>query len=363
MNDQDCQKKLTRASQENILITKAAILEQVNQPLRVANLKIPVLGPGQVLVDMKWSGLCRSQLMEMQGARGPDKYLPHLLGHEGAGVVKDIGASVSKVSPGDHVVITWIKGSGLEGGSTSYLEGSSSVSAGPVTTFSSYAVISENRCIPFDKSVPMDVASLLGCAVPTGAGIVINEIDLTPASSIAIWGVGGIGLCAIVGAVLTGCEQIVAIDITDEKLEMARSFGATNLVRADQKDFDDQLLSMTNGVGFDFAVEATGNVEVVERAFESVRDFGGLCIFASHPPVGHKISIEPHALIRGKQIRGSWGGSTNPDKDIPKFVDLYLSGRLPLDKLISHRFKLDQINQAFKQFNEGRGQRILLDLN
>jgi S-(hydroxymethyl)glutathione dehydrogenase/alcohol dehydrogenase len=144
---------------------------------------------------------------------------------------------------------------------------------------------------------------------------------------------------------------------------MARSFGATNLVRADQKDFDDQLLSMTNGVGFDFAVEATGNVEVVERAFESVRDFGGLCIFASHPPVGHKISIEPHALIRGKQIRGSWGGSTNPDKDIPKFVDLYLSGRLPLDKLISHRFKLDQINQAFKQFNEGRGQRILLDLN
>lgn len=363
MNDQDCQKNLTRAAQENILITKAAILEQVNHPLRVANLKIPVLGPGQVLVDMKWSGLCRSQLMEMQGARGPDKYLPHLLGHEGAGVVKDIGASVSKVSPGDHVVITWIKGSGLEGGSTSYLEGSSSVSAGPVTTFSSYAVISENRCIPFDKSVPMDVASLLGCAVPTGAGIVMNEINLTPASSIAIWGVGGVGLCAIAGAVLTGCEQIVAIDINKKKLELARSFGATNLVRADQKDFDDQLLSMTNGVGFDFAVEATGNVEVVERAFESVRDFGGLCIFASHPPVGHKISIEPHALIRGKQIRGSWGGSTNPDKDIPKFVDLYLSGRLPLDKLISHRFKLDQINQAFKQFNEGRGQRILLDLN
>ena len=331
--------------------------------MRVANIKIPVLGPGQVLVDMKWSGLCRSQLMEIQGARGPDKYLPHLLGHEGAGVVKDIGASVSKVSQGDHVVITWIEGSGLEGGSTSYLEGSSSVSAGPVTTFSSYAVISENRCIPIDRSVPMDVASLLGCAVPTGAGIVMNEINLKPDSSIAIWGVGGVGLCAIAGAVLAGCEQIIAIDMTTEKLEIARSFGATNVLRVDQEELDDQLLNMTNGLGFDYAVEASGNVRVIERAFESVRDFGGVCIFASHPPVGHKISLEPHALIRGKQIRGSWGGSTNPDVDIPKFVDLYLSGRFPLDKLISHRFKLDQINQAFKQFNEGRGQRILLDLN
>lgn len=332
--------------------------------MRVANLKVPVLAKGQVLVDMKWSGLCRSQLMEIQGARGPDKYLPHLLGHEGSGIVKDVGPSVAKVSPGDHVVITWIKGSGLEGGSTTYLEGSSSVSAGPVTTFSSYAVISENRCIPINSSVPMDVASLFGCAVPTGAGIVMNEIkNLTQPSSIAIWGVGGVGLCAIAGAVLVGFEQIVAIDITDEKLETARSFGATIVLRADQEEFNDKLFSTTNGLGFDYAVEASGNVRVIERAFESVRDFGGVCIFASHPPVGHKISLEPHALIRGKQIRGSWGGSTNPDVDIPKFVDLYLSGRLPLDKLISHRFKLDQINQAFKQFNQGRGQRILLDLD
>lgn len=209
----------------------------------------------------------------------------------------------------------------------------------------------------------MDVASLLGCAVPTGAGIVMNEINLKPDSSIAIWGVGGVGLCAIAGAVLAGCEQIIAIDMTTEKLEIARSFGATNVLRVDQEELDDQLLNMTNGLGFDYAVEASGNVRVIERAFESVRDFGGVCIFASHPPVGHKISLEPHALIRGKQIRGSWGGSTNPDVDIPKFVDLYLSGRFPLDKLISHRFKLDQINQAFKQFNEGRGQRILLDLD
>lgn len=345
------------------MIAKAAVLEKINNPLRLANLQVPALAPGQVLVDMKWSGLCRSQLMEMQGARGPDKYLPHLLGHEGAGVVKDIGASVSKVSPGDHVVITWIKGRGIDSGSTSYLEGSNSINAGPVTTFASYAVISENRCIPIDKCVPMDVACLFGCAVPTGAGIVMNEINLIPASSIAIWGVGGVGLCAIAGAVLSGCEKIVAIDITNEKLEVARSFGATNVLRADYKNSDLQLLSMTNGLGFDYAVEATGNVKIIERAFDSVRDFGGVCIFASHPPAGQKISLEPHALIRGKQIRGTWGGSTNPDVDIPKFVDLYLSGRFPLDKLISHRFKLDQINQAFKEFNEGRGQRILLDLD
>ena len=214
-----------------------------------------------------------------------------------------------------------------------------------------------------EKSVPMDIASLLGCAVPTGAGIVMNEIKSpTQPSSIAIWGVGGVGLCAIAGAVLVGFEQIVAIDIDDEKLEIARSFGATNILRADQGEFNDKLFSLTNGLGFDYAVEASGNVGVIERAFESVRDFGGVCIFASHPPVGHKISLEPHALIRGKQIRGSWGGSTNSEKDIPKFVDLYLSGRLPLDKLISNRFKLDEINQAFNQFNEGRGQRILLDL-
>ena len=128
------------------MITKAAVLEKINNPLRVANLKVPALAKGQVLVDMKWSGLCRSQLMEIQGARGPDKFLPHLLGHEGSGIVKDVGPFVTKVSPGDHVVITWIKGSGLDGGSTTYLEGSSSVSAGPVTTFSSYAVICGKEC-------------------------------------------------------------------------------------------------------------------------------------------------------------------------------------------------------------------------
>jgi len=344
------------------LKTKAAILVQSNEPLKVTELIIPSLEKGQVLVDMEWSGICRSQLMEVQGHRGADPYLPHLLGHEGTGRVIEIGNGVSKLSTGDRVVVSWLRGKGLMAKGSVFKDGNLQINSGPIATFSEKAIISENCCFPIQEDIPSELASLLGCAIPTGAGIVINEMKPTPNSSISIWGVGGIGLAAVAGAVITQCHPIVAIDISPENLRLAKSFGATHTFLANEIN-QDVINSLTKNEGFDFAVEATGHVGSIEKAFYSVRDRGGLCIFASHPPKHDLISLEPHALIRGKQIRGSWGGACEPDKDIPKFINLFHQGKLPLQKLISHRFKIEQINEAFEVLDSGKCGRILLDLS
>jgi len=341
--------------------TRAAILEKIGGPLRIAEIEVPPLKTGQLLVRIDCSGICRSQLMEVQGRRGPDRYLPHLLGHEGAGAVVDVGGKIRKVKTGDHVVLTWIKGKGLDAGGSVYKEKGKAINAGPVTTFSEYAVISENRCVPIDGVISKDLASLLGCAVPTGAGIVLNEMKAGAGDSIAVWGVGGIGLCALAGAVLAGCDPIIAIDILPDKLTMASEFGATCGVDANDRDPVQRVLELNGGVGVDFAVEAAGRATTIEQAFASVKDDGGLCVFASHPPEGERISLEPHALIRGKRIRGTWGGASNPDEDIPRFVKLHEDGRLPLQKLITHRFPLNEINGALKLLESGAPGRIVIE--
>ena len=172
---------------------KAAILEQLNSPLVIKDIEIPSLAPGQVLVKLAYSGVCQSQLMEIKGKRGDDKFLPHLLGHEGSGVVMEIGESVTKVRPGDKVILGWIKGSGLNVNGAIYKSyDGKNVNSGGVTTFNEYSVVSENRCTILPGGVPMDIAVLFGCAIPTGAGIVMNTLKPYTGSSIAIWGLGGI---------------------------------------------------------------------------------------------------------------------------------------------------------------------------
>lgn len=345
------------------LKTTAAVLESPNQPLRVCELDIPLLNSGQVLVKMHWSGLCRSQLMEVQGLRGKDPYLPHLLGHEGYGQVIEIGPSVKKVKPDDKVVVTWIRGQGIQGGGSVFLDRNRKINAGPVATFATIAVISENCCVKVDDGISGDAASLLGCAIPTGAGIVMNEMKPRTNSSILILGAGGIGLAAIAGALISKCNPIVAVDLSEENLKLAKIFGATHTYKS--SDFFENNISskLTDGKGFDFAVEAAGSKFTIESAFNSVRDAGGLCIFASHPPEGQLISLEPHSLIRGKKIQGSWGGACDPDKDIPLFTDLHGQGKLPLENLISHRFSLDEINDAFEILERGNCGRVLLNLS
>ena len=342
--------------------TLAAILEQLGQPLKIRELTIPDLKPGQVLVEVAYSGLCHSQLLEMRGERGPDRFLPHTLGHEGSGIVLKVGKDVTKVKPGDHVVLSWIKGNGADVPSTIYQSSEGLVNSGAISTFMHQAVTCENRVIPVTDAMPLREAALLGCAIPTGAGIVLNTAKVRPGSSIAIFGVGGIGLSAVLAADLAHATTIIAVDIFDYKLEQARRVGATHTINAREKNPLTAILEITEQRGVDYAIEAAGQSESMETAFQAVRENGGLCVLAGNLPYGERISLDPFDLIRGKQIVGTWGGETQPDHDIPIYANLYLSGRLKLDGLITHTYSLDEINQAAEDLEHGKVGRALIDM-
>lgn len=343
--------------------TTAAIFHEINRPLRIEKLIIPELKAGQVLVKVAYSGVCHSQLNEVRGLKGEDKFLPHTLGHEGSGIVEKIGAGVKKVKPGDHVVLTWIKGNGADMPSTLYRRDDGSiVNSGAISTFLTKAVISENRLVKISDEMPLREASLLGCGIPTGAGIVINTAKVFSGNSIAIFGVGGVGLSALLAAKMRGVALIIAIDTLDHKLERAIKFGATHIINATKQDVLSSILRITAGLGVDYAIESAGKKESMENAFQSVRDNGGLCIIAGNLPQGERISISPFDLIKGKRIIGTWGGETQPDRDIPMYVNLYLSGKLKLEELITHTFRLQNINRAFDDLSNGNGARILIDM-
>ncbi len=343
---------------------KAAVLTALDAPLEIlSGLRWPPLARGQVLVRLAYSGVCHSQLMEARGLRGPDPYLPHLLGHEGTGEVVELGPGVTKLSLGDRVVLGWIEGQGLDGGPASYFLGDRVINAGRVTTFNEMAVVSENRLVRLPEGVPLDVGVLLGCAVPTGSGILMNEIDPEPGSSLAIFGLGGIGMSALMAAALFECREVIAVDVAREKLDLAASFGATRRVDATKVDPVEAILEATEGRGVDYAVEASGNARVIEQAFRAVRTGGGLCVFASHPASGDRISLDPHDLIKGRQIRGSWGGGSLPDDALPRFAELYRQGRLPLEKLITHRYPLEGINEALEALDGGHVGRPLIEID
>ena len=345
---------------------RAAVLTHPNKPLRImSGIECSSPGWGQVLVKLAYSGVCGTQLMEARGRRGVDAYLPHLLGHEGTGIVIQVGEGVSKVKPGDLVILGWIKGIGLDGGGITYAcdcmpEG---ISAGGVTTFNEYALVSENRVVPLPVGVPLDLAVLFGCAIPTGGGIITNELLPRSGSSIVIFGLGGIGLSALIATMLFECEKVIAVDISENKLQLAQSFGATHIINASTTDPVAAIQELTGGLGTDYAVEASGQARVIEQAFDSVRRGSGLCVFASHPKYGERISIDPYELICGKQIRGSWGGNSNPDRDIPIYAKLYLEGRLPLEKLITKRYTLEAINEALEDLEHNRVGRPLIEID
>ncbi len=343
---------------------KAAVLYKTGEPLVVEDgIEIPDLLPGQVLVEVAYSGICRSQLMEARGKRGEDKYLPHLMGHEGAGKVVDIGKGVQKVSKSDPVVLTWIKGEGANCPGAIYNKKGVKINSGGVTTFSNYTVVSENRCVKLPEGVPLDIATLLGCALPTGAGIVMNTIRPTQGSSIAIFGAGGIGLSSLMTAKVFACSTIIAVDVEDSKLKRAQELGATHLINSNNENAVDKIYQITQGKGVDYSIEAVGRAKVIEFAFQSVRDNGGLCVFAGHPASHERINLDPFDLIQGKRIQGSWGGGCDPDRDIPLLAKYYLEGKLPLEKMISHRYKLEDINKALDNLEENKVARALLEMS
>lgn len=339
---------------------KAAVLVEAGKPLELMELSLPALQPGQVLVKVAYSGFCHSQLMELSGQRGPDRYLPHLLGHEASGVVVDVGAGVSKVGVDDQVVLTWIKSRGLDVQGPVFKMGERQINAGPVTTFSDYTIVSENRCVKLTEKIPLDIAALFGCAVLTGGGVVMNTINPGPASSVFILGLGGIGMNALMAASLCGCHRIIAADVCSSKLSLAKQLGATDQINCQHADVLAEVKSLTQGQGVDYAIEAAGKAVTIETAFSTVKKNGGLCVFVSHPRFGDHIRIDPFDLICGKKIQGSWGGDSQPDNDIPLFSSLFNNGKFPLDRLATKHYQLEEINHAVDYFLTGTQSRLLL---
>lgn len=340
---------------------KAAVLYELNRPLVIEELIVPELREGQVLVKIAASGVCHSQLNEIKGKKGPDKYLPHTLGHEGSGVVEAVAPGVKKVKPGDHVILSWIKGSGVNAAPPEYSNGSRKINSGQLSTFNEYTVTAENRVTPIKKEMPLDKAALLGCAVATGMGAVINNAGIREGQTIAVFGVGGIGQSAVHAAAMSKASMIIAVDINETKLETARELGATHVINAVKADALETIKKITEGKGVDFAIESAGLKETMEAAFRCVRENGGKAILVGNLSHGQQISIDPFSLICGKRIVGSWGGETDPDRDFPHYADLYLAGKLKLDEMLTHRFKLEAINAAFAALEKGEAGRAIIE--
>lgn len=338
---------------------QAAILQELGKPLIIDRIEMPALVHGQVLVKIYYSGVCRSQLMEVSGGRGPDAWLPHLLGHEASGVVLDVGPNVSKVKAGDDVILGWVKGDGIDAPGAKYLCNNQIINSGRVTTFSNYTIVSESRLVKKPIGLPFDVATLFGCALPTGAGMVLNELNPLPSDTVAVLGLGGIGLSALMALKALGVKKIIAIDISDEKLELAKSLGATHCINSRSEECESALQKIVDQ-GVDICIESAGTVSTIELGFKLIRKGGGQLLFASHPPEGERISLAPHDLISGKKISGSWGGGTNPDADIPRMYQIFSNANIPMETLLTKRYRLEDINEALDDLRTGKVFRPLI---
>jgi S-(hydroxymethyl)glutathione dehydrogenase/alcohol dehydrogenase len=332
--------------------TLSAVLVETGKSLVLAELEVPPLKPGQVLVEVAFSGVCHTQVLECRGYRGQDPYLPHCLGHEGSGTVLEVGTHVTKVRPGDRVVLSWIKGSGMDVAGTVYRWDSRNVNAGAITTFSRYSTISENRLTVVPEDVPMPDAAMLGCAVPTGVGAVFNTAQPRPGQSMAVFGTGGIGLCAVAGAAIAGCTPIIAVDIRQDKVRLAKQMGATHCVCAAGVDPLEQVTRISPG-GVDFAVEATGRPEVMLQALYIVRCQGGVAVIVGNARHGERVELDPRQLNLGKRLLGTWGGDNWPDRDYPRYSKLLSSGKLNLEPMLSKTYRLSEINNAIDDLEAG----------
>jgi len=333
---------------------KAAVLVKQNAALEIYEIAVPKLDVGQVLVKVEHSGICGKQIDEISGRQGEDRYLPHLLGHEGGGEVVEIGPGVTKVRPGDRVVMHWVKGSGIDSPPPRFNYRGQVLSAGWVTTFSDYTIASENRLTPMPQGAPSDVLALLGCAVTTGLGIVFHNARLLPGQSIAVFGVGGVGLNVVQGADLVNAYPIVALDRSDAKLEFARKFGATHTVNVDKVESATALNELSRGLGFHAVVDTTGINTVREIAYDATHQRAGITILCGVPFATDRLSIDSFPLHMGRRVIGSHGGDTVPDVDIPRYFELYRLGKLRLEELITNRFKLVEINQAVETVRAGQ---------
>lgn len=340
--------------------TRAAILVELGRPLELVDLEIPPLAAGQALVQIACSGVCHTQLLEARGHRGPDKFLPHCLGHEASGIVREIGAGVTRVKPGDRVVLSWIKSPGIDVPGTKYSWNGRAVNSGAITTFGELSVISENRLTVLDPRIEFAPAALLGCAIPTGLGTVLNTAGVRPGQSVAVFGAGGIGSWAVIGAALSGAGPIIAVDRLPHKVDAARSLGATHGVCTEQVSAVEEILKICPG-GVDVAVEATGRPAVMQQALEVVRPQGGVAVIAGNARHGEQWPLDPKQLNLGKKIFGTWGGDNQPERDFPRYQRLIVSGQLRCEPFLDRRYPLDEINSALDDLEAGRAVRPLIE--
>ena len=340
---------------------KSAILVESKKPLIVAEIDLPAkLEFGQVLVKVCYSGICGAQINEIDAVKGLDKFLPHLLGHEGSGIVEKIGEGVTTVKSGDHVVLHWRKSAGIESVTPQYLWNGKKVNSGWVTTFSEKTIVSENRLTVIPKSFDMRIAPLFGCSVTSAFGVVNNDAKIKIGQSILIFGVGGVGLNVAQAASMVSAYPIVGIDLYDHKIDMGKKFGLTHGITDNLDNIKNEIYNIVGDKGADVAIETTGNPKVIEKAYELTASHGKT-ILVGVP--NNKISIYSLPLHFKKILTGSHGGDSIPDIDIPRYIRLINQKKMTLENLITHEFKLTDINKAIELFRSGKAGRIVIKIN
>jgi S-(hydroxymethyl)glutathione dehydrogenase / alcohol dehydrogenase len=342
--------------------TTAALLVQTGAPLVLAEIEIPALKPGQVLVEVAYSGACGTQVMEWRGDKGEDKWVPHCLGHEGTGTVLETGSAVTKVKAGDKVVLSWIRGSGIEAGGAVYMWGEKKVNAGGVTTFQRHAVVSENRLTLLPADLPMDLAVLLGCAAPTGMGAVYNVLKAQPGDAVAVFGTGGVGLHAVMAAALVGAMPVIAIDPNPTRRALAPLYGATHVIDLVGTDVLTEIKKIVPQ-GVDVAVESSGVPAAMEMAVNATRQQGGRAVVIGNARQGAMLSLNPSVFNQGKSLMGTWGGDSVPDRDYGRYARLLGAGRFPVRNLLSKPYALEQADQALQDLASGKIGRPLIDMS
>ncbi|MCG5211673.1 alcohol dehydrogenase catalytic domain-containing protein [Streptosporangium soli] len=364
------------------MLMRAAVLTAFKSPLEVREVEIADPGPGEVRVRIAASGVCGSDIKALDGKSPIVRRPPYILGHESAGVVESVGEDVTRVRPGDHVIIAMngpcgrcrncvggrfhlcsapermaaVSGTMRDGTTRVRVDGEGARTMIGIGSFAEYAVVNEPMCVKIDKGPSQASMCLLACGVITGVGAVLNVARVRPGSSVLVVGCGGVGLNVVQGAVLAGATTIVAADVNERKLALATRFGATHAIVAG--DLATQVGEIVRG-GVDYAFDATGVAEVLGRAFAATQP-GGTTVMVGSPPPGDPLTIEPGLLFASRRLMGTQGGDASPARDLPMLAGQYLLGRLDLDGLISERLPLDAVNDAIRHTREGSVARTVI---